>query len=146
MEEGGAECVVCISEARDTLILPCRHLCLCSACAENLRYQSSNCPICRAPFRALLQIRALQKKEAVAVLPTEPARLDEEDIPAGYEVVSLIEALNGPGKFSSPTKSIYKTPPESPIIPVASKPTAGPRTKKRSKKYEELAENLICKT
>ncbi|GAU94832.1 hypothetical protein RvY_06542 [Ramazzottius varieornatus] len=133
VEEGGAECVVCISEARDTLILPCRHLCLCSACAENLRYQASNCPICRAPFRALLQIRALQKKEAAMAL--EPARADEEDIPAGYEVVSLIEALNGPGKFSSAIKSIYKTPPESPIIPpVVFKPTAGPRTKKRSKK------------
>lgn len=48
-------------DVRDTLILPCRHLCLCNACADSLRYQANNCPICRAPFRALLQIRALQK-------------------------------------------------------------------------------------
>ena len=52
---------------RDTLILPCRHLCLCNTCADNLWYQANNCPICRAPFRALLQIRAMRKK-----LPTLP--------------------------------------------------------------------------
>lgn len=46
---------------RDTLILPCRHLCLCQACADSLRYQANNCPICRSPFRALLQIKAMHK-------------------------------------------------------------------------------------
>uniref|UniRef100_A0A452T6M2 E3 ubiquitin-protein ligase n=1 Tax=Ursus maritimus TaxID=29073 RepID=A0A452T6M2_URSMA len=56
------ECVVCLSDLRDTLILPCRHLCLCNSCADTLRYQASNCPICRLPFRALLQIRAVRKK------------------------------------------------------------------------------------
>ena len=133
----GMECVVCMCEPRDTLIIPCRHLCLCFSCAESLRslfdlprqifprarpflytsysrliaslrckfflflhfsyfsnflslckavsllhpypsresflfdisimpplcrVQSSNCPICRSPFRALLQIQALRKK------------------------------------------------------------------------------------
>ena len=61
VEDTGAECVVCMCDMRDTLILPCRHLCLCNACADSLRYQANNCPICRAPFRALLQIRALAK-------------------------------------------------------------------------------------
>nr|XP_023413177.1 E3 ubiquitin-protein ligase MGRN1 isoform X7 [Loxodonta africana] len=56
------ECVVCLSDLRDTLILPCRHLCLCNSCADTLRYQANNCPICRLPFRALLQIRAVRKK------------------------------------------------------------------------------------
>lgn len=61
IEDGGLECVICMSEMRDTLILPCRHLCLCQACADSLRYQANNCPICRSPFRALLQIKAMQK-------------------------------------------------------------------------------------
>ena len=34
-----SECVVCLSEQRDTLILPCRHLCLCNLCADSLRFQ-----------------------------------------------------------------------------------------------------------
>jgi len=49
-------------ESRDTLILPCRHLCLCNGCADNLRYQANNCPICRAKFYALLQVRAMRHK------------------------------------------------------------------------------------
>ncbi|XP_034878076.1 E3 ubiquitin-protein ligase MGRN1 isoform X1 [Mirounga leonina] len=60
--DNSSECVVCLSDPRDTLILPCRHLCLCNSCADTLRYQASNCPICRLPFRALLQIRAVRKK------------------------------------------------------------------------------------
>ncbi|KAJ3045126.1 hypothetical protein HDV00_011852 [Rhizophlyctis rosea] len=31
------DCVVCMSEPRDTTVLPCRHLCLCRECADVLR-------------------------------------------------------------------------------------------------------------
>lgn len=67
IEDSGLECVICMCDMRDTLILPCRHLCLCQACADSLRYQASNCPICRSPFRALLQIKALQKYPSAAL-------------------------------------------------------------------------------
>ncbi len=60
----GVECVICMCESRDTLILPCRHLCLCKMCAMNLRVQSNNCPICRIPFIALIQVKLFRKKEA----------------------------------------------------------------------------------
>ena len=33
-EDDNSECVVCLSDMRDTLILPCKHLCLCSSCGE----------------------------------------------------------------------------------------------------------------
>ncbi|XP_014387228.1 PREDICTED: RING finger protein 157 [Myotis brandtii] len=39
VSDNSAECVVCLSDVRDTLILPCRHLCLCNTCADTLRYQ-----------------------------------------------------------------------------------------------------------
>uniref|UniRef100_A0A8C3LHH1 E3 ubiquitin-protein ligase n=1 Tax=Chrysolophus pictus TaxID=9089 RepID=A0A8C3LHH1_CHRPC len=121
------ECVVCLSDLRDTLILPCRHLCLCNSCADTLRYQANNCPICRLPFRALLQIRAVRKKPGAlspvsfspvlaqsvdhdehscpfkppkvntVTLPSrKPKRKTNSDnIPPGYEPISLLEALNG---------------------------------------------------
>jgi hypothetical protein len=55
------ECVICMSEPKDTAVLPCRHLCLCRDCAEVLRLQGRRpggnasstsagppkCPICR---------------------------------------------------------------------------------------------------
>eukprot|EP01096_Ripella_sp_DP13-Kostka_P007615 TRINITY_DN2792_c0_g1_i1.p1 TRINITY_DN2792_c0_g1~~TRINITY_DN2792_c0_g1_i1.p1 ORF type:complete len:399 (+),score=138.81 TRINITY_DN2792_c0_g1_i1:70-1197(+) len=50
------ECVICMSEIRDTTILPCRHLCLCSGCAEEFRRRSNKCPICRTPTLSLLQM------------------------------------------------------------------------------------------
>lgn len=68
-EDTGSECVICMCDMRDTLILPCRHLCLCNSCADSLRYQANNCPICRAPFKALLQVRAVQKGPTSIVHP-----------------------------------------------------------------------------
>ncbi|XP_050395035.1 E3 ubiquitin-protein ligase MGRN1 [Patella vulgata] len=94
LEDSGAECVICMSDMRDTLILPCRHLCLCSGCAESLRYQASMCPICRVKFRALLQIRAMRKK-GTGIGDNEENTCNQEGVPPGYEAVSLIEALNG---------------------------------------------------
>ncbi|KAG8446077.1 hypothetical protein GDO86_013813 [Hymenochirus boettgeri] len=107
LSDNSAECVVCLSDVRDTLILPCRHLCLCNTCADTLRYQASNCPICRLPFRALLQIRAMRKVPSphspsgfspIIAAPTSDSEehTSGEHVPPGYEVVSLLEALNGP--------------------------------------------------
>ncbi|XP_043865278.1 E3 ubiquitin-protein ligase MGRN1 isoform X2 [Drosophila mojavensis] len=111
IDDHGSECVICMSETRDTLILPCRHLCLCNSCADSLRYQANNCPICRAPFRALLQIRAVQKGISTQMLhQNAPTTVSGEptppDVPPGYIPVSLIEALNGPPQYvSRPRKS-----------------------------------------
>lgn len=96
VEDSGSECVICMCDARDTLILPCRHLCLCNSCADSLRYQANNCPICRAPFRALLQIRAVQKCSTPLQINSCGDNQVPQDVPPGYEAVPLIEALNGP--------------------------------------------------
>lgn len=92
LEETGLECVICMSDMRDTLILPCRHLCLCRECAESLRYQANNCPICRSPFHALLQIRAFVKKDGNS---RSQGNENDEDTWPGYEEMPLVEALNG---------------------------------------------------
>uniref|UniRef100_A0A8C2INW8 E3 ubiquitin-protein ligase n=1 Tax=Cyprinus carpio TaxID=7962 RepID=A0A8C2INW8_CYPCA len=84
ISDNSAECVVCLSDVRDTLILPCRHLCLCNACADTLRYQANCCPICR-----LLVLYCCSQ-------PHVCSQQASEHIPPGYEAVSLLEALNGP--------------------------------------------------
>uniref|UniRef100_A0A8D8R8Y3 RING-type E3 ubiquitin transferase n=1 Tax=Cacopsylla melanoneura TaxID=428564 RepID=A0A8D8R8Y3_9HEMI len=103
-EDGGSECVICMCDIRDTLILPCRHLCLCYSCADSLRYQANNCPICRAPFRALLQIRALQKNSGLV------SEASSDNIPSGYDAISLIEALNGPCAVRHPPMVVSLDP------------------------------------
>lgn len=59
----GKECVICLSEPRDTTVLPCRHMCMCSACAQVLRYQTNRCPICRQPVERLLEIKVNNQPE-----------------------------------------------------------------------------------
>ena len=53
------ECVICLTEPRDTTVLPCRHLCMCAECAHHLRDQTTGtvCPICRNPVESLLEIK-----------------------------------------------------------------------------------------
>lgn len=50
--EGALQCCICMTTARNTLLLPCTHLCACMACAQ----QISQCPICR---------RSIQTRQAV---------------------------------------------------------------------------------
>uniref|UniRef100_A0A7S1IH09 RING-type domain-containing protein n=1 Tax=Eutreptiella gymnastica TaxID=73025 RepID=A0A7S1IH09_9EUGL len=52
----GDLCVVCITNPRDTMAMPCRHMCLCSECAEELRMQTTKCPICRTRIERLVTI------------------------------------------------------------------------------------------
>ncbi|KFK34590.1 hypothetical protein AALP_AA5G165600 [Arabis alpina] len=54
--ETGKECVICLTEPRDTTVFPCRHMCMCSGCAKLLRFQTNLCPICRQPVDRLLEI------------------------------------------------------------------------------------------
>ncbi|XP_065503732.1 E3 ubiquitin ligase RNF157 [Caloenas nicobarica] len=128
VSDNSAECVVCLSDVRDTLILPCRHLCLCNTCADTLRYQANNCPICRLPFRALLQIRAMRKKLGPLsptsfnpIIASQTSDSEEhsstENIPPGYEVVSLLEALNGPLTPSPATRRALGDPPATGTLP-----------------------------
>ncbi|XP_027107644.1 probable E3 ubiquitin-protein ligase LUL4 [Coffea arabica] len=53
----GKECVICMTDPKDTAVLPCRHMCMCSECAKELRLQTNKCPICRQPIEELLEIK-----------------------------------------------------------------------------------------
>lgn len=51
-EQGGtgggesSECTVCLTEPKDTVLLPCRHLCVCHTCFTHI----DKCPVCRSLF------------------------------------------------------------------------------------------------
>ncbi|KAI3698898.1 hypothetical protein L2E82_42805 [Cichorium intybus] len=48
---------ICLSEPCDTIVLPCRHMCMCIGCAKVLRFQTNRCLICRRPVERLLEIK-----------------------------------------------------------------------------------------
>lgn len=46
-DDSQKECVICYSNIKDTIVYPCKHICLCSQCTQIVRMQNSKCPICR---------------------------------------------------------------------------------------------------
>ncbi|KAJ1660999.1 E3 ubiquitin-protein ligase mgrn1 [Dispira simplex] len=52
--EYARECVICLTNPRTVVLLPCRHMCACLPCAEALEAQSRQCPVCRLEFSTLL--------------------------------------------------------------------------------------------
>ncbi|KAJ2631089.1 hypothetical protein H4R22_002225 [Coemansia sp. RSA 1290] len=57
-KEDPMQCAICLSDDRDTVMLPCRHLCMCRECANTYRQQSNKCPICRTVVETILHIRS----------------------------------------------------------------------------------------
>lgn len=44
-------CVICLSNPKNTALLPCRHFCFCRLCAQQLQAQQDPCPICRSDIK-----------------------------------------------------------------------------------------------
>ena len=42
------DCVVCLSEPKTVVILPCKHLCVCQQCHKQLSITTKICPVCRS--------------------------------------------------------------------------------------------------
>lgn len=50
-------CVVCLSNVKDTALLPCKHLCACYNCSEVIATtQGRRCPVCRATVEDLMRL------------------------------------------------------------------------------------------
>ncbi|KAG5485705.1 hypothetical protein LSCM4_06663 [Leishmania orientalis] len=49
-------CVICLTNQKDTTILPCRHMCLCSECAIHLRLTNNRCPLCRGSIDRVMTL------------------------------------------------------------------------------------------
>ena len=53
------ECPICLVNPIDTFTIPCRHLCICVHCAEEIRKKPKKiCPICRAVISKFISIRS----------------------------------------------------------------------------------------
>ena len=56
-EEETQECVVCLTNPKQTVIVPCDHMCLCNECANIMRsHYDSRCPMCRTAVQSLMHI------------------------------------------------------------------------------------------
>jgi len=48
-------CVVCMTVRRNTILMPCMHLALCSKCCDKIKNQNKQCPTCRTPINGSIQ-------------------------------------------------------------------------------------------
>lgn len=58
-EDEDGLCVICITNPKDTAVMPCRHMCMCKDCGEELLKHKPVCPVCRAPISTLLHMPSL---------------------------------------------------------------------------------------
>ncbi|GET87827.1 hypothetical protein, conserved [Leishmania tarentolae] len=57
-------CVICLTNPKDTAVMPCRHMCMCKDCGEQLLKHKPVCPVCRAPISTLLHMPSLSNDDA----------------------------------------------------------------------------------
>ncbi|KAH9589427.1 hypothetical protein LSM04_008916 [Trypanosoma melophagium] len=58
-------CVICLTMPKDTAVMPCRHMCLCKNCAEELMRHVPKCPVCRGSVSTLLHMPSVTDGENV---------------------------------------------------------------------------------
>jgi hypothetical protein len=54
---GNDACVICVSTIRSTVLVPCRHMCVCPDCATHMqRMRTQVCPLCREPIESYINV------------------------------------------------------------------------------------------
>lgn len=56
-DSGQKECLVCLDNIKDTVIMPCGHLCICMECGPSLVKAKHTCPICRSHIATLIPMK-----------------------------------------------------------------------------------------
>ncbi|KXS10063.1 hypothetical protein M427DRAFT_63002 [Gonapodya prolifera JEL478] len=54
-DEQAKECIVCFDQPKEAVLVPCGHIGMCMACAEQLKRQGKRCPICRQNIERVIK-------------------------------------------------------------------------------------------
>jgi ubiquitin-protein ligase len=84
-EGDDGNCCLCLTDKKDTAVLPCGHLCLCAECGRKLKLTPSKCicPLCRTQVTDIVTLeikeQAQEPEQAPAPAPTNavPAASDQ---------------------------------------------------------------------
>ena len=74
------ECLICCTNLRDTIFLPCKHACTCNTCAHSLKMRNNPCPICKNPIKDILIIQVDEKVNNINNFDEENNQLKNADI------------------------------------------------------------------
>ena len=42
-------CIVCMEREKKVVLLPCKHMCMCKVCTDEIMADKARCPVCREP-------------------------------------------------------------------------------------------------
>jgi len=65
------DCVICLSELKNVVLIPCNHFCVCRPCAQILKLSTNKCPICRGNVRSMI-VDVLHKHQEVVIETDTP--------------------------------------------------------------------------
>ncbi len=74
--EGGL-CLICCSEKRNTIFLPCKHACCCNKCGSQIKYRFKPCPICKTDIDDLLIVNSDEKR--IKILNGDEDNIESSD-------------------------------------------------------------------
>lgn len=52
-------CVICMSNQRTHILVPCGHLCLCATCVDMALDRLGSCPLCRGQIQSAMRVYGL---------------------------------------------------------------------------------------
>lgn len=64
-------CTICYVNRVNTMVTPCRHMCLCYSCAKILKDRSRKCPICRVVVTGFIKLDRKHKRKTEKLDPNE---------------------------------------------------------------------------
>ena len=61
-DDDGKECIICLTNPKNTIMMPCGHLCVCDECAIPITKSTKQCPVCRAAITSTVPVNVDQFK------------------------------------------------------------------------------------
>lgn len=80
--EEDEDCLVCCAQPKNTILLPCRHMCCCDVCLARM----DKCPVCRAPVESFVAFVG-ENQESENTEHVIPQRQDDDD--NGIEMMEM---------------------------------------------------------
>ena len=89
----GGLCLICCSEVRNTIFLPCKHAACCDKCGSEIKLRFKPCPICKTPIDDLLIIDSDEKKMDTDIIDIDENVMDDEKL-IGDNIIPSEESQN----------------------------------------------------
>lgn len=85
-------CLICCSESRNTIFLPCKHACTCNSCGLNIKMRNSPCPICKTPIDDLLILESEEKQIDGEIIEIEDEPPHQDNINDINNINNMIDS------------------------------------------------------